>query len=553
MKILLLPFTPRYIVLTIAIAGIAVLAALIYRDPGLSRYLAAPLAVFAFFVLAGLRDLVQKKHAILRNYPIAAHIRFLLEAIRPEMRQYFFESDKDGAPFPRDKRAIVYQRAKGELDKRPFGTEYNVYESRFEWLSHSIAPKEPAREPFRISIGGPACKQPYAASVFNISAMSYGALSANAIRALNKGAKLDGFAHDTGEGGFSPYHEENGGDIIWEIGSGYFGCREKDGTFSPERFASTAAKPQIKMIEIKLSQGAKPGHGGVLPAAKVTREIARIRGVEAGRDCTSPARHTAFSTPVEMMDFIVELRELSGGKPVGFKLCIGHTWEFMAIVKAMLETRVTPDFIVVDGSEGGTGAAPLEFMDHVGMPLRDGLVFVHSTLMGVNLRDKIKLGASGKITSAFDMARVMGIGADWCNAARGFMFAVGCIQSQSCHTDRCPTGVATQDRVRQRALAVSDKSKRVASFHKETLKALAELIAAAGLEHPRDLRPFHFMHRAAPDRVVTFAELFPFLNPGELLEGTDRPQYRDPWEVARADSFVPRSERMQDPVSIAAE
>ena len=553
MRTLLLPFTPRYIVLTIAFVGTAALAALIYRDPYLSRYLAVPLGVFGFLTLVGLHDLVQKKHAILRSYPIAAHIRFLLEAVRPEMRQYFFESGKDGAPFPRDKRAIVYQRAKGVLDKRPFGTEYDVYESRYEWLHHSIAPKQPAREPFRISIGGPACTQPYAASVFNISAMSYGALSANAIRALNKGAKMGGFAHDTGEGGFSPYHEENGGDIIWEIGSGYFGCRNTDGGFSAERFAKTATKLQIKMIEIKLSQGAKPGHGGVLPAAKVTREIARIRGVEAGRDCVSPARHSAFSTPIEMMHFIAKLRKLSGGKPVGFKFCVGHAWEFMAIVKAMLETGITPDFIVVDGAEGGTGAAPLEFLDHMGMPLRDGLTFVHSVLMGVNLRDQIKLGASGKITSAFDMARVMALGADWCNAARGFMFAVGCIQSQSCHTDRCPTGVATQDRIRQRALVVSDKFQRVANFHKETVKALAELIAAAGLEHPRELRPFHFMHRAAPDRVVTFAELFHFLNPGELVAGTDHPQYRDPWQVARADSFVPHSERMQDPVSIAAD
>jgi glutamate synthase domain-containing protein 2 len=553
MSKLLLPFTPRYILLTIALSGTAALGVLTYESPGLIRYLALPLAILGFFSLLGLRDLFQTKHAILRNYPIAAHIRFLLENIRPEMRQYFFESDKDGAPFPRDERAIVYQRAKHVLDKRPFGTEYNVYEVRYEWLHHSIAPRKPSPEPFHITIGGPACDRPYKASVFNISAMSYGALSANAIRALNRGAKLGGFAHDTGEGGFSPYHEENGGDIIWEIGSGYFGARNQDGTFSPERFAATAVKPQIKMIEIKLSQGAKPGHGGVLPGAKVTREIARIRGVEAGKDCISPAWHSAFSTPIEMMHFIVQLRELSGGKPVGFKLCVGHAWEFMAIVKAMLQTGIMPDFIVVDGSEGGTGAAPLEFMDHVGMPLRDGLTFVHSTLMGVNLRDKIKLGASGKITSAFDIARVMALGADWCNAARGFMFALGCLQSQSCHTDRCPTGVATQDRTRQRALVVPDKSQRVASFHKETLHALAELIAAAGLEHPRELRPFHFMHRAAPDRVVTFAELYRFLNPGELLAGTDLPQYRDPWEVARADSFVPQSERMRDPVSIAAE
>ena len=439
------------------------------------------------------------------------------------------------------------------LDKRPFGTEYNVYETRYEWLHHSVAPKSRRESHSALRLADSACAKPYAVSVFNISAMSYGALSANAIRALNKGAKIGGFAHDTGEGGLSPYHEQFGGDIIWEIGSGYFGCRDKDGAFSPDRFAETAVKPQIKMIEIKLNQGAKPGHGGVLPAAKVTREIARIRGVEADRECISPARHRAFSTPIEMMQFIAQLRELSGGKPVGFKLCVGHAWEFMAMVKAMLHTGITPDFIVVDGSEGGTGAAPLEFVDHMGMPLRDGLTFVHSTLMGVNLRDKIKLGASGKITSAFDMARVMALGGDWCNAARGFMFAIGCIQSKLCHTGRCPTGVATQDRIRQRALVVSDKAQRVANFHRETVKALAELIAAAGLEHPRELRPFHFMHRAAPDRVVTFAELFHFLNPGDLIAGTDHPQYHDPWEVARADSFVPRSERMQAPVSIAAE
>jgi glutamate synthase domain-containing protein 2 len=364
--------------------------------------------------------------------------------------------------------------------------------------------------------------------------MSYGSLSANAVRSLNRGAKLGAFAHDTGEGGYTPYHAENGGDIIWEIGSGYFCCRTSEGSFCEEQFQKLATTPQIKMIEVKISQGAKPGHGGVLPGAKVTSEIARIRGVQVGKDCISPARHSAFSTPIEMMQFIRRLRELSGGKPTGFKLCIGHPWEFMAIVKAMLETGIMPDFIVVDGAEGGTGAAPLEFMDHLGMPLRDGRTFVHSTLMGVNLRDKMKLGASGKITSAFDMARVMALGADWCNAARGFMFAVGCIQSQSCHTDRCPTGVATQDRTRGRAVVVSDKSQRVANFHRETVKALAELIAAAGLSHPGELRPFHFMNRAAPDRVVTYAEFYHFLSPGDLLRGVDLPPlYRDPWEVAR--------------------
>ena len=538
MRALLLPLTPRYCLLTIAAATTALLLALWLIHPENGLLVVVPLLVSASFVVLGIRDLLQTRHTILRNYPIAGHIRFLLEAIRPELRQYFFEGDTDGMPFPRDKRAIVYQRAKRELDKRPFGTQYNVYDTRYEWLLHSMMPKLPTREPARITIG-PRCAQPYSASIFNISAMSFGALSGNAIRALNRGAKLGGFAHDTGEGAVSPYHREFGGDLIWEIGSGYFGCRSIEGVFSPEKFAEVAADPQIKMIEIKLSQGAKPGHGGVLPGEKVTAEIARIRGVLEGHDCISPPTHSAFSTPFELLAFIAELRRLSGGKPVGFKLCIGHPWEFMAIVKAMLQTGTLPDFIVVDGKEGGTGAAPLEFMDHVGMPLRDGLVFVHSVLLGTGLRDSIRIGASGKITSAFDMARTMALGADWCNAARGFMFAVGCIQAQQCHTDRCPSGVATQDPLRQRGIVVPAKAERVASFHKETIKALAELVGAAGLAHPNQLRPHHFMHRAAPDRAVTFAELYKFLEPGELMMGCRQPAYQVPWELARAESFLP--------------
>jgi glutamate synthase domain-containing protein 2 len=538
MRLLLLPFMPRYSLLTLALMGTAAFAAVVWHHPD---NVAAHVLLLAFASLSalGVRDLMQTKHAILRNYPIAAHLRFILEDIRPEMRQYFFEADKDGSPFPRDKRAIVYQRAKKDLDKRPFGTQYDVYESRYEWLHHSMAPKPAAREPFRLTIGGPHCSQHYSASVFNISAMSYGSLSANAILALNQGARMGGFAHDTGEGGVTPYHRRHGGDLIWEIGSAYFCCRDAKGAFSPEKFAAVAADPQIKMIEIKLSQGAKPGHGGVLPGAKVTAEIAAIRGIEEGRDCISPAHHSAFSTPLELVHFVAELRRLSGGKPTGFKLCIGHPWEFLAVVKAMLETGITPDFIVVDGKEGGTGAAPLEFMDHLGMPLRDGLSFVHAALVGANIRDKIKIGASGKITSAFDMARVMALGADWCNAGRGFMFAVGCIQAQQCHTGNCPTGVTTQDPARQRGIVVPAKAERVAQFHRETVKALAELIAAAGLDHPSELKPQHFMHRAAPDRVVTFAELYRQLAPGELLTGTSDPRFREAWFLARADSFAP--------------
>ena len=491
-------------------------------------------AVFA----TGLHDLTQTRHAILRNYPVAAHLRFLLEKIRPEMRQYFFEGDKDGAPFPRDKRAIVYQRAKRELDKRPFGTMFDVYQEQYEWLHHSIAPKAPtALSEMRVTIGANAAA-PYSASLLNISAMSYGALSANAVRSLNKGAAAGGFFHDTGEGGVSPYHREFGGDLVWEVGSGYFGCRGVDGGFDAARFVETAANPQIKMIELKLSQGAKPGHGGVLPAAKVTAEIAAIRGVPMGQDCVSPAQHAAFSTPIGLLQFIAKMRELSGGKPTGFKLCIGHPWEFLAICKAMLETGIMPDFIVVDGKEGGTGAAPLEFMDHVGMPLRDGLTFVHNALVGVGLRDQIKIGASGKITSAFDMAKILALGADWCNAARGFMFAVGCIQAQACHTGHCPTGVTSQDPLRQRALVVPDKAERVANFHRNTLIALAELVAAAGLSHPDQLQPHHFQRRASTDKVISFAEQYERLTNGQLLaDPAGSPRFGAAWALASADSF----------------
>ena len=386
---------------------------------------------------------------------------------------------------------------------------------------------------------GEGAAQPYSASLLNISAMSYGSLSANAIRALNKGARLGGFFHDTGEGGVSPYHREFGGDLVWELGSGYFGARAVDGGFDAARFKDAAADPQIKMVELKLSQGAKPGHGGVLPAAKVTAEISRIRGVPVGQDCNSPAHHSCFSTPAGLLEFVARMRDLSGGKPAGFKLCIGHPWEFMAICKAMVETGITPDFIVVDGKEGGTGAAPLEFMDHIGMPLRDGLTFVHNALVGIGVRDKVRIGASGKITSAFDMAKTMALGADWCNAARGFMFAVGCIQAQSCHTGQCPTGVATQDPLRQRAIVVPDKAERVANFQRNTLHALSELVAAAGLSHPSELAPHHFLRRTASDRVLSFAELHEQLAPGQLLvEPTSSPRYGAAWAMSRASSFA---------------
>lgn len=531
-----LPLQPRFIVYTAVVLITAVLL-LEYLLVSSALYVALPLVLFAALAALGTVDLIQTRHAVLRNYPLTAHIRFILEEIRPEIRQYFLESEKDGTPFSRDKRAIVYQRAKHALDKRPFGTQNDVYADGFEWLHHSIAARPPAKEAFRVLVGGPQCDKPYCASVLNISAMSFGALSPNAIRALNAGARNGNFAHDTGEGGYSAYHRENGGDIIWEIGSGYFGCRNPDASFCPEKFAESARRDQVKMVELKLSQGAKPGHGGVLPAAKVSAEIARARGVPAGVDCISPARHSAFSSPVEMMQFVGTMRRLSGGKPAGFKLCVGHPWEFLAICKAMLATEIYPDFIVVDGKEGGTGAAPLEFTDHLGMPLREGLNFVHNALIGINARDRVKLGASGKIISAFDMARIMALGADWCNSARGFMFALGCIQSLSCHTDRCPTGVSTQDRLRQRALVVGDKSERVFNFHRATLEALAELLAAAGLDHPAELTPAHFSRRVSPHEVRSFAELYPSLRPGELLSGTDDRRFARPWAMASAEAF----------------
>ena len=527
---------PRYIPLLLAIGATIAFAAALAMMPD-SFLLMTGLGIAAVLTIVGIHDLIQKPHSILRNYPLSAHMRFIFEAIRPEMRQYFFESDNDGRPFSRDRRAVVYQRSKMQLDVRPFGTLLEVYEDGYEWMSHSIAPRPPAKEPFRISIGGPNCTKPYSASVFNISAMSFGSLSANAIRALNTGARKGGFAHDTGEGGYSPYHRECGGDIIWEIGSGYFGCRNPDGTFNAEKFAATAVNEQIKMVELKLSQGAKPGHGGVLPAPKVSKEISLTRGVPMGEDCVSPAQHSAFSTPVEMMKFIAEMRRLSGGKPAGFKLCIGHEWEFLAICKAMLETGIYPDFIVVDGKEGGTGAAPPEFLDHIGKPMRQGLYFVHNALVGCGLRQHIKVGAAGKIITSFDIVRTMALGADWCNAARGFMFAVGCIQSQSCHTDRCPTGVATQDPRRQRALYVPDKAERVYNFHRSTLHELTEITAAAGFDHPNEFKPVHIWRRISPSEVSTYADMYPSLSEGELVAGSGNPRWRKPWDMADPNSF----------------
>ncbi|MDF3604904.1 FMN-binding glutamate synthase family protein [Paracoccus sp. DMF-8] len=506
------------------------------------RWSAVGVVIFGFLSAVGIHDILQPKRAILRNYPILGHLRFMLEKIRPEIRQYFLESDSEELPFSREARSLVYQRAKGVEDKKPFGTSERVYESGYAWVTHSVSPKVISDTDFRVMIGGPDCRQPYNASIYNISAMSFGALSSNAILALNHGAKLGGFAHDTGEGGISRYHREHGGDLIYQVASGYFGCRAADGSFDPEKFRAQAANPQVKMIEIKLSQGAKPGHGGMLPAAKISPEIAEARGIPMGQDCVSPPAHSSFSTPIELMDFIARLRDLSDGKPIGFKLCIGHRREFMCMVKAMLATGITPDFIVVDGKEGGTGSAPMEFTNRVGMPMLEGLAFVHNTLRGAGLRDRIRIGAAGKIISAFDIARAFALGADWCNSARGFMFAIGCIQSQSCHTNECPVGIATQDKLRQRALDVGDKAQRVARFHRNTLHALAEIAGAAGLTAPRDFLPYHFMFRQADGAFEDGNEIFPYLPEGFLVSGEDVPELKSwhkRWGRASEHTFAP--------------
>ncbi|HQD14021.1 MAG TPA: FMN-binding glutamate synthase family protein [Ottowia sp.] len=536
---------------TLLLCALGALLSLLWMalvGPGLG--VTALFLLLAGLVGVGVYDLRQSRHAILRNYPILGHMRFALEFIRPEIRQYFIEGDVEaGEPFTRAQRSVVYQRAKGMPDVRPFGTKLDVGANGYEWINHSMQTTHIESHDFRIWIGGQPgvpregvspCTQPYNASVFNISAMSFGALSANAILALNLGARMDGFAHDTGEGGISRYHREHGGDLIWEIGSGYFGCRNEDGTFSPERFAQQAVDPQVKMIEIKISQGAKPGHGGMLPGAKVTPEIAAARGIPVGQDCVSPSAHSAFSTPVELMHFIARLRQLSGGKPVGFKLCIGHIWEWFAIVKAMLETDITPDYIVVDGAEGGTGAAPIEFADHMGTPVQEGLNLVSNTLIGVNLRHRIKIGAAGKVINSFDLARMFALGADWCNSGRGFMMALGCIQAQVCHTGFCPTGITTQDPLRERALVVADKAPRVAQYHANTLHALKELLQAAGLMHPDQLYTHHIVRRVDATHVRLLSAMMPTMRFGAILDDLEHQHnvYRLYWPLADARSFA---------------
>ena len=489
-------------------------------------------------ILLGIYDMFQTKKSILRLYPVFGHFRYLLESVRPEIQQYFVETETSGMPIAREYRSLVYQRAKGDRDTRPFGSIFDADRPGYEWVNHSMQPKHLTDFDPRIKFGGPDCTKPYMASPLNISAMSYGSLSKNAIMALNKGAKIGGFSHNTGEGSMSPYHLEHGGDIVWQIGTGYFGCRTDDGGFNPDTFKENASKNVVKMIEIKLSQGAKPGHGGILPAAKVTEEISKIRHVPMGQDVISPPSHSAFSTPKELLEFVKTLRELSGGKPVGFKLCIGRHDQFLAICKAMLETGITPDFITVDGGEGGTGAAPTEMTNSVGTPIKDALIFVNSALLGVGLRDKVRIIASGKMFSAFHILRALALGADTVNSARGMMLSLGCIQARTCNTDHCPTGIATQNPSRNKAIVVSNKAQRVANFHRETVTNLVELLGAAGLDGLHQLKPKHINRRVQGTNVKSYEQLYPSLADGCLLDDAKIPEdWKDDWQSANSQAW----------------
>ncbi len=502
--------------------------------------------IFCPFFVVGIYDYFQSKHTITRNFPVFGHLRFIMEDLRPKIYQYFIESDTNGTPFNRQNRSVIYQRAKMVDDTRPFGTELDVYQNGYEWLNHSIAAiaHDQLNSSPRVLVGGPDCLQPYSASVFNISAMSFGSLSQNAILALNAGAKIGNFAHNTGEGGLSDYHLQEGGDVIWQIGTGYFSCRHHDGTIDFNAFAQRAVLPQVKMIEIKLSQGAKPGHGGILPAAKVTPEIARIRLVQMGEDVISPPYHNAFSTPLELMGFVKKLRDLSGGKPVGFKLCMGHKSEFLAICKAMIETKIYPDFITVDGGEGGTGAAPLEFSNSVGMPLREALAFIYDALTGFDLKKHIRIIASGKVATGFDLVKNFALGADMCNSARGMMFALGCIQALECNNNTCPTGVATQDKSLMKGLVVEHKKVRVANFQKQTVGAAVQMIGAAGLHHPGDIHREFIYRRTSHSTIQTYGELFPYIPKGSLLHTPYPSSFETAMAISSSITFVPDYSRI---------
>lgn len=531
--------TIKRAVIPITAFALSILAiALAFVHPAWLLLLIATLPIVAL----GIYDRHQKTWTITRNYPVAGRIRWVFYKLRPYLRTYIVEDDLTGTPYSFDARNLIHARARGETDTQPFGTERDTNSEDYHWLMHSIAPEDNPDPAPRVHVGNDQTAQPYSASMLNVSAMSFGSLSANAIQALNIGAKRGNYYHDTGEGGVSDHHTKHGGDLVWELGSGYFGARGKDGNFDADRFRDTAQRDQVKMTEIKLSQGAKPGHGGMLPGSKVSAEIARVRGIPEGQDCMSPRGHAAFATPIEMLEFAAQMRDLSGGKPVGLKLCIGQPYEVFAVMKAIMQTGIKPEFIVVDGGEGGTGAAPLELSDWVGMPLNEGLILMRNALVGCGLKNDIKLVASGKIYSGMGLARSIALGADWCNAARSFMMSVGCIQSQRCHLDTCPTGVATQNAARQRGLIPEAQGIRSARFQQKTVEALIDMVAAAGLKHPSELEPYHLMHRVGPQAALPMDLIHSFLPENILNEAPEDTLYSDWWAAAQPDSFHPATD-----------
>ncbi|GCC52609.1 FMN-binding glutamate synthase family protein [Chryseotalea sanaruensis] len=523
-----------FVITSILVSAIIIVWSYFWIDMLLLFVIVGPLIVI------GIQDMIQTKQSLKRNFPVLGRLRYVFEDLRPKIQQYFVESDTDGAPINRNERSVIYQRAKKQIDTVPFGTQLNVYAEGYEWMTHSIKPLDHNlldHNP-RIKFGGSKCIQPYQASVLNVSAMSFGSLSANAIESLNAGAKIGSFAHNTGEGGISPYHLKHGGDLIWQIGTGYFGARNEDGTFSADAFQKNAHRPEVKMIEIKLSQGAKPGHGGILPGKKNTPEIAAIRGVKVGTTVFSPPYHSAFGNPIELIKFVDQLRELSGGKPVGFKLCIGRKSEFLGLCKAMVQLNLYPDFITIDGGEGGTGAAPPEFTNFVGMPMLDAVAFADDALRGFGIREHMRLIASGKILTGFNIVRAMALGADTCNTARAMMMALGCIQALECHKNTCPTGVATQDQYFAKGLVVEDKKVRVANYHKNTVGSFVELLSCAGLASPDEINRTHVYRRVFMNMVKTYEEIYPPVPEGCLLEGGDSPfEYDSYLARASADKF----------------
>ena len=499
----------RNTILSIFIIATVLCGILVYFLPQTGTIIL--LSISGLLTTIVIHDSIQTKHSLLRSFPLIARLRWLFEEEREKIQQYFIEDNLNGTPINREKRSFVYQRSKLEKETIPFGTQHNVNAKGYEFVKHSLFPKDHHKVTGeKVLFGSDKCIQKYKASLINISAMSFGSLSKNAIMALNQGAKMGDFAHNTGEGGVSPYHLQ-GGDLIFQVGTGYFGAgKSVDGkrVFDDEIFRKNAIRPEVKMIEIKFSQGAKPGHGGILPAKKNTEEIAKIRSVEPFTQVDSPPSHSAFSNFDEMISFIQKVRDLSEGKPVGIKFCVGNNQEISTMIKAFADAKNYPDFISVDGGEGGTGSAPLEFTNYMGTPLIEGLVFVNKLLKEHNLKDQIKIIAAGKAVDAFDIVKLLALGADAIGMARSFMLSLGCIQARECNLDTCPVGVATQDADLVKALVVEKKNVRVKNYHYKTIVAVKEVIAAMGIDSISDVKPSEVFRRRKDEEIVSLEEVY---------------------------------------------